>query len=205
MSIRGHHIVLRRWSPGKTDQDLCFRITTFWIQVHGLPLDHWTKDNAEKIGSLFDEMLDYDLAGEGPLNSNLNYMRLKVKLNIENPLASGFHLEDEYGGKKWVWFRYERLPNCCYNCGRLGHSKLVCPYETTGEVNRTQGKYGPTLKADEKAEIRATTVIVISLRVKGQILFIQMSIQRESSQKSLTQLISAMLDQGICIKGIIHQ
>jgi len=48
-----------------------------------------------------------------------NVMRIRVRVNTTLPLCRGriFTLDNE--SKGWVSFKYERLPNVCYWCGRL--------------------------------------------------------------------------------------
>lgn len=153
-SVLGHHLVLKQWDPATTEDNMDFSQSEFWIQVHGLPLDHITADNARRIGELFEGLMDYDLAGNEK-SVGLDYIRLKVKIKVEEPLIIGFDMEGESSIKKWIWFRYERLPNFCYNCGRLSHTKQTCIYAITGDISKAERKfgirsYGPLMRADEK-------------------------------------------------------
>ncbi|KAI8021437.1 F-box protein [Camellia lanceoleosa] len=49
----------------------------------------------------------------------------------------------------WVTFKYERLSNFCYFCGRLGHGDRECPAQMLGgaEAERHGDQYGTWLRA----------------------------------------------------------
>lgn len=154
-SVLGHHLVLKSWDPKITEQEMDFSSTIFWVQVHGLPLDHYTIDNAVDIGKLFEELLEYDLAGNEQAQG-FNFIRLKVKLLVDEPLKTGFYMDSDHPYNRWIWFRYERLPNFCYNCGRLSHTKQTCPYEIVGNISEEERKHGihslgPLLRAEDKS------------------------------------------------------
>ena len=55
--------------------------------------------------------------------------------------------EDE---KRWVIFKYERLPNFCYNCGLLSHNLRDCPasLHLTKPVDPKEYQYGPWLRGE---------------------------------------------------------
>lgn len=53
-------------------------------------------------------------------------MRIKIEIDIEQPLMRGTKLMLEGEEVKWVKFKYERLPFFCYSCGLLGHRYLDC-------------------------------------------------------------------------------
>nr|POE88510.1 hypothetical protein CFP56_66678 [Quercus suber] len=48
-SCKGGHLILKKWSPEVTWQEVEFSSSTFWVQVHGLPALWNTKDNLRKI------------------------------------------------------------------------------------------------------------------------------------------------------------
>lgn len=54
----------------------------------------------------------------GEVNDNGgNFIRVRVTLDINLPLCRGRVVTLECGDKRWVAFKYERLPNLCYWCG----------------------------------------------------------------------------------------
>ncbi len=66
------------------------------------------------------------------------------------------------GNSGWVSFKYERLPNFCYQCGLLTHGDKDC-LETTkrpnGE-NAAHAQYGLWLRAEPKRTQRKNWVTV---------------------------------------------
>ncbi|CAN1806584.1 hypothetical protein LINPERHAP1_LOCUS24727 [Linum perenne] len=53
-------------------------------------------------------------------------MRLRVSLDIRRPLKREKKVRIEGGECITCTFRYERLPNFCYICGKLGHIDRYC-------------------------------------------------------------------------------
>lgn len=54
--------MLKKWESTIPDIEMDFSKTQFWVQVHGLPLDHSIVDNAKRIRECFEELVDHDLA-----------------------------------------------------------------------------------------------------------------------------------------------
>lgn len=55
----------------------------------------------------------------------------------------------ENGDKAWVFFKYERLPNLCYWCGRLDHADKNCKLwnDSKGTLSTKLQQFGPHLRA----------------------------------------------------------
>lgn len=70
-------------------QDFDFSHSTFWIQIHGLPLKFMTKSNALKIGSFFKEVVSYeDTLRKSGLG--MTFMRIQAEVEITKPLPHRF-------------------------------------------------------------------------------------------------------------------
>ncbi|OMP08294.1 hypothetical protein COLO4_06602 [Corchorus olitorius] len=100
-SVMGCSLNLRKWEIGQVISDLDFSKIDFWIQVHNLPIEMLTFQNAEKIGAVIGTLLYY-----------------------EDPswvLGCGVKK-----GKVRAEIRYEKLSDFCYACGRIGHIVRNC-------------------------------------------------------------------------------
>ena len=62
-----------------------FSSIPLWIQVHDLPIEYMSKENAEEIRALVGEVLDVDLVGDGKICMS-KFLRVKVEIKVENPL-----------------------------------------------------------------------------------------------------------------------
>ncbi|KAI8001810.1 hypothetical protein LOK49_LG09G00893 [Camellia lanceoleosa] len=144
-SVMGSLIVLQPLPLGKAIDELEFRWSPFWVQVHGLPIDKMTRAHGEVIGNRIGRLMEIEAPSDGLL-LHRSFLRLRVEVDVSKPLLQGFILyrRDSLGpvgdGLK-VFYKYERLSDFCYDCGRIGHDKLACKF-----VSREEGLhsgYGP--------------------------------------------------------------
>jgi hypothetical protein len=59
-NIKGAPLFLKLWNNDATYEDIDFSTGAFWIQVHGLPLDHMNMDTAIRIGQSLGDLLEVD-------------------------------------------------------------------------------------------------------------------------------------------------
>lgn len=55
-----------------------------------------------------------------------HFIRVKVSVDITMLLCRGRLISLKDDKQLWVSFKYERLPNICYWCGRLMHDDRDC-------------------------------------------------------------------------------
>lgn len=62
-------------------------------------------------------------------------------------------MSQEEGGRVWMSFKYERLPNICYWCGRLDHDDKNCALwiESKGSLRPQDKKFGSFIRATHTA------------------------------------------------------
>ena len=72
-------------------------------------------------------------------------MRVRVDLSIEKPLRMGGYVTNMDGERCWVSFKYERLPNFCFTCGKIGHDEKH--YGMVIEKQPLERQYGEWMRA----------------------------------------------------------
>ena len=141
-----HLVVFQQYDGDIPINELNFKWASFWVQVHDIPIRFMTREVAENI---------CDIAGTvcrsigGVEDDGGRFMRVKVKLDISLPLCRGRVVTFESGKKIWVSFKYERLPNLCYWCGRLTHSDKECSLwiQSKGSLTVDQRQFSQNLRA----------------------------------------------------------
>lgn len=93
------------------------------VRLHNIPGAHRNTEVARKICSRIRETLEV-IPHKGGFYQT--YFRVRVSINITEPLARGSFLRMGDGSRKWVSFTYERLPVYCYLCGVVGHLERKC-------------------------------------------------------------------------------
>lgn len=90
------------------------------------------------------------------------FIHVKVNLDISLPLCRGRLVSFENGKKTWVGFKYERLPNICYWCGRLDHSDKDCSLwiNSKGALSVDERQYSQGLCAPPYRDYNKPTVCV---------------------------------------------
>ncbi|KAI7982273.1 hypothetical protein LOK49_LG15G01605 [Camellia lanceoleosa] len=128
-------IVLQPLATGKSVEEIDFKWSSFWIQVHGLPVAKLTRQNGEIIGRRIGNLVGVEALHDGLLLV-WSFLRLMVEVDVSEPLPRGFILQ-HHGSKdkeSWISYKYEKLSNFCYDYGSLGHDKSSCKF-----VSRVEG------------------------------------------------------------------
>lgn len=97
---------------------------SIWVQIYGLPAGFMTQLVGETLGNFVGEFLEYD-----PNNNNgfwRNYMRVRVRLDVNQPLKRTKKIKKAGGECMEVQFKYERLGVFCFLCGVIGHVEQHC-------------------------------------------------------------------------------
>ena len=158
-SFDKHLMVLRRYDGVSDVQLMDFNLTPFWIQVHGIPIKFMNPTVAEGL---------CETAGVVQNHSNLKtegcggFMRVRVLVDISQPLCRGRVITLDDDKEMWVSFKYERLPNICYWCGCLTHNDRDCErwIESDGTLEESNREFGPWIRASPMTGSRKSVVSV---------------------------------------------
>ncbi|CAL1376959.1 unnamed protein product [Linum trigynum] len=102
-----------------------------WVQIHGLHQNQRSEQNMVAIGThYFPGLLDLDRASLD-FAGYRKFLRILVEVDLNEPVPTGFDFPftDERTGVEYcdvIDFKYERLVELCYFCGRIGHNWPTC-------------------------------------------------------------------------------
>ena len=107
-----HLVILKRIEEDEAIKEVEFCETSFWVQLHGLPVRRMNHEVANALGSSLGKI---DRVFEGEANAKGGMaMRIRVSMDVTKPLCRGRKTCLEKGREVWISFKYERLPNFCY-------------------------------------------------------------------------------------------
>ena len=154
------HLVMIKWYDYSIPvQDLVFEHVTLWVQVHDIQTNYLSREIAEKLCEAARKVSTEPTLAEVDRG---NVMRIRVTVNTTLPLCRGrvFTLED--GSKGWASFKYERLPNVCYWCGRLDHFDRDCDrwIQSSGTLTKQDQEYGSWIRASPLLVFNNSLVVV---------------------------------------------
>ena len=120
----------------------------FWVQIHGFPLGLMTKKIGTVLGASIGDVEEVDV--EGGQIAWGRYLRVRVMIDIRKPLKRGSNVAIPESGNELILFKYEKLPDFCYVCGRLDHQEFKCDEALDMKKNggRTIKGYGPWMSTD---------------------------------------------------------
>ena len=154
-----HLIVMKRYDTSLSLDNLTLDKTTFWVQVHGLPIKFMNVKAAEKICEVLGTVIPTDNPAEA---EGGNFIRVRVAMDITCPLCRG-RLVTLRGDKQiWISFKYERLPNICYWCGCFDHDDKDCDIwlNSEGSLTPEMRQFGPNLRAAPFSQSRKHVIAV---------------------------------------------
>lgn len=109
---------------------MLLKFAELWVQIHNVPLLGMTVQTGRQIGYCMGECIDVTQGQEGECIGR--FLRVHVKMDITKPLKRGTKISLPSGQQEWVDFRYEHLPDLCYNYGRMG--RIMGDYTFVDEV-----------------------------------------------------------------------
>ncbi|CAL1355746.1 unnamed protein product [Linum trigynum] len=91
-----------------------------WVQLPAFPIHFYHREVLFSIGNLIGRTIKLDYHTQH--QQRARFARIAVEVDLSKPLATRIRLDG-----KWQYLEYENLPILCFECGRVGHTKEVCP------------------------------------------------------------------------------
>ena len=132
-----HLLILHHLKQGAIPIAILLFHVLFWIQVYDIPVGSMSLNVSKQLGNFIGKFVDYDINNNAGLWRN--FMRIKVLLDVRQPLKRWKKIQKPQGEWPLVHFKYERLSTFCYLCGMLGHSEKFCNklfLITDGDIKR---------------------------------------------------------------------
>lgn len=123
--VMNHLLCLQYWLPKVSVAELDFDRNPFWVQVHNLPLENL---NSLSAGTLLAKVGPVMEIEEPIIEGKIvrHFVRGRVQVDVTKPLPIGCWIPRVNLPRLWVFYRYERLLDLCFNCGILGHEQKGC-------------------------------------------------------------------------------
>jgi len=124
---------------------LVFEKAAFWVRMYNLPLACMGSDIGEQIGAIVGEVVEVD-QNDGEVEWG-EYLRVQIIIDLTKPLDKGRKINIRNKSTS-VKFKYEKLPNFCYNCGVVCHSRWGCAAKSLKGEGSLSGDtpFGPWLR-----------------------------------------------------------
>ncbi|XP_039048956.1 uncharacterized protein LOC120189879 [Hibiscus syriacus] len=132
-SFEGDFFFLAPYAADKGLDEYSFEIMAVWVRIYNLPLGAMTKQLRLDLGSCIGKVLAVDMRLQG--GNLVDFLRVRVEIDIITPLRRYVLLGNRKGGKpRMCPVKYERLLNCCFECGILGHATVSCTVQVEQKV-----------------------------------------------------------------------
>lgn len=98
-----------------------------WLHIHGLPFEfrgmEYVKCFVNYAGSVRNTN-----RGKGHREARYEgeFMKVRIELDTNEPILPDFFFKRVGRLSTWIPMKYERLPNVCFCCGRMGHGTRLC-------------------------------------------------------------------------------
>ncbi|TXG56775.1 hypothetical protein EZV62_018088 [Acer yangbiense] len=135
---------------------LRFNKVELWIQIHDVPIMCMNRRTAKWMAKQLGKVIEIPMESKDCWGK---FMKVKVLIDISKSLKRWLRLKlDKSTNILMVSLKYERLPEFCYVCGRIGHASKEC-FDEEAKIEALKGdltKYGSWMRASvtDKQKIR---------------------------------------------------
>lgn len=144
-------VLLEALEEGTDPKTVEVNTMTIVVRLHFIPMHLCSGKVVEQLGSSLGELVE---KVNGKRDAFVEYVRVRVRMDVRKPLKRGSFLRKGDGSRKWVAFSYELMPLYCFLCGIVGHMEKRCPtrYQQGFVDPGKDFQFGEWMKATSKGE-----------------------------------------------------
>ncbi|CAM8937156.1 unnamed protein product [Rhodiola kirilowii] len=143
----GWAVIAEKWRSGAKPLDYSASKVRLWMQLHNFPMELGEVMVPQQLAELAGRVIKDESQDSNKDKHRRKWPRFRVEVEVSDPIFPGCYLKLRDGRYIWLDFKYERLPNICFKCGRMIHETSQCQYEVEAEQSK---RYGVWLKADRQ-------------------------------------------------------
>ncbi|KAL8512896.1 hypothetical protein ACS0TY_019156 [Phlomoides rotata] len=147
-SFGSHPMVLCQLRFGEIPHQVSLNKLCFWVQIHDLPVGTFSEGVGRILGNYIGRFVTYDDTNRGAIWRT--YMRIRVEIDVGEPLKTGKKIRICASDATWVKFKYERLYLFCFVCGRLGHTEAYYEPELLANWGHLPRRWGIWIRAMDR-------------------------------------------------------
>jgi 14-3-3 protein epsilon len=117
-------LIVERVQLGVQLENIPLHHVDFWVQVHNLPTGLMAERVGKTLANYIGSFVEYDKNNKGSFWRE--YMRIRVRVDIRQPLKKDSRVKNQGGNWCTVNFKYEKLGVFCFVCGLIGHGENRC-------------------------------------------------------------------------------
>ncbi|XP_062086519.1 uncharacterized protein LOC133792629 [Humulus lupulus] len=143
-------VILERLKMGDNPRLIPLNTMEIWVQVYNLKAGFMSDRVLKACGGFIGTFIS-----SCPKNYTgvwREFLRVRVRINIEQPLKRRMKIQNSKGEAFWAEFKYERLPTFCFICGILGHSEKFCIRLFETETEHLPKPYGLFMRAPDRRQ-----------------------------------------------------
>ncbi|KAJ1392682.1 Zinc knuckle CX2CX4HX4C [Sesbania bispinosa] len=139
-------VVLKEMNLEENPKEEDLKEALFWVRVYDIPIALRTDSIARMIGNNIGSSVRWDSSDDKKVGSCI---RVRVSLDITKAIRRGMMIKRGDRDPIRVFFKYERLGNLCYFCGKLDHTLKECDDkdDDCSDEDTDNLPYGPWLRA----------------------------------------------------------
>jgi 14-3-3 protein epsilon len=147
-SFNNQILILERVRLGVQIENIPLHHVDFWVQVHNLPTGLMAERVGKTLANYIGSFLEYDKNNKGSFWRE--YMRIRVRVDIRQPLKKESRVKNQGGDWCIVNFKYEKLGVFCFICGLLGHGENRCAVRFSMSEDDGSRAWSKDLRADTR-------------------------------------------------------